>query len=475
MTSSLSPHRALQQFIKKAKELLGESAVLYDEVDLLVYEQDGTLAVRGKAYAVVFPRSVDEMAKAVELAYNYGIPIVGRGSGTSLSGGATPIKGGVIVSTARMNKILEVDLDNEVAAVQAGVINDWVNSYLARMGYQYPIDLGYQYAADPGSQRVSTIGGNIAHNSGGVKCFKYGVTVNQLRGLTVVLPNGEVRRIGGKEFEQAGYDLIGLLTGSEGTLALVAEAVVRVVPTYETTVTIMAKFNDLAAAGRAVSAVIASGAMPVAMELMDKLAVEAVESGPYAAGLPRDAEAILLIQVEGSPPGARDEAAKVAEVLRRNGAAGVEIVEDPARAAKIWAARKQAFGAMGFVGPNYVVEDGTIPRKKLAEALMIARAAGAKRGLRVANVFHAGDGNLHPLILYDERRPGEREKAIEAGEEILEACVELGGTITGEHGVGYMKKKLLPKMYRKEEIELMKAIKTVFDPKGLMNPGKIFP
>ncbi len=471
----MAVHTALNDFVKKAREILGENGVLVDEVDLLVYEQDGTLALRGKADVVVFPRTTEEMAKVVELAYNYGVPIIGRGSGTSLSGGAVPVKGGVIVSTARMDKILEIDLDNEVAVVQAGVVNDWINSYLARMGYQYAIDLGFQYMADPGSQRVSTIGGNIAHNSGGVKCFKYGVTVNQIRGLTVVLPDGEVRKIGGKEFEQAGYDLIGLLTGSEGTLALVAEAVVKIVPTYEASATIVAKFDDLSAAGRAVSAVIASGAMPVAMELMDKLAVEAVESGPYAAGLPKDAEAILLIQVEGSPPGAKEEAAKVAEVLRRNGAVGVEVVEDQARAAKIWAARKQAFGAMGFVGPNYVVEDGTIPRKKLAEALMIARAAGAKRGLRVANVFHAGDGNLHPLILYDERKPGEREKAIEAGEEILEACVELGGTITGEHGVGYMKKKLLPKMYKKEEIELMKAIKAVFDPKGLMNPGKIFP
>ncbi|AFA39885.1 FAD/FMN-containing dehydrogenase [Pyrobaculum oguniense TE7] len=466
---------AISGFAKKAREFLGEEGVLQEEVDLLVYEQDGTLALRGKADVVVFPRTVQEMAKVVELAYNYGIPIIGRGSGTSLSGGGVPVTGGVIVSTARMNKILEIDLENEVAVVQAGVINDWINAYLARMGYQYAIDLGFQYMADPGSQRVSTIGGNIAHNSGGVKCFKYGVTVNQLRGLTIVLPTGEVRRIGGKEFEQAGYDLIGLITGSEGTLALVAEAIVRIVPTYESSVTILAKFADLPTAGRAVSAVIASGAMPVAMELMDKLAVEAVESGPYAAGLPKDAEAVLLIQVEGSLPGAKEEASKVAEVLRRSGASGVEIVEDPARAAKIWAARKQAFGAMGFVGPNYVVEDGTIPRKKLAEALMLARAAGAKRGLRVANVFHAGDGNLHPLILYDERKPGEREKAIEAGEEILEACVELGGTITGEHGVGYMKKKLLPKMYRREEIELMKAIKAVFDPKGLMNPGKIFP
>ncbi|MEM4422710.1 FAD-linked oxidase C-terminal domain-containing protein [Pyrobaculum sp.] len=466
---------AISDFAKKAREFLGEEGVLQEEVDLLVYEQDGTLALRGKADVVVFPRTVQEMAKVVELAYNYGIPIIGRGSGTSLSGGGVPVTGGVIVSTARMNKILEIDLENEVAVVQAGVINDWINAYLARMGYQYAIDLGFQYMADPGSQRVSTIGGNIAHNSGGVKCFKYGVTVNQLRGLTIVLPTGEVRRIGGKEFEQAGYDLIGLITGSEGTLALIAEAIVRMVPTYESSVTILAKFADLPTAGRAVSAVIASGAMPVAMELMDKLAVEAVESGPYAAGLPKDAEAVLLIQVEGSLPGAKEEASKVAEVLRRSGASGVEIVEDPPKAAKIWAARKQAFGAMGFVGPNYVVEDGTIPRKKLAEALMLARAAGAKRGLRVANVFHAGDGNLHPLILYDERKPGEREKAIEAGEEILEACVELGGTITGEHGVGYMKKKLLPKMYRREEIELMKAIKAVFDPKGLMNPGKIFP
>ncbi|MEZ0248338.1 MAG: FAD-linked oxidase C-terminal domain-containing protein [Thermoproteus sp.] len=465
----------LKRLAERLVDILGEKGVLRNAVDVLVYEQDGTLALRGRADLVAFPTNTEEMAKVVEAAYEHGVPIVGRGSGTSLSGGAAPMAGGLVVSTARMNKVLEIDLDNEVAVVQAGVINDWVNSYLSRMGYQYPIDLGFGYMADPGSQRVSTIGGNIAHNSGGVKCFKYGVTVNQIRGMVVVLPGGEVRRIGGKEFEEAGYDLLGLITGSEGTLALVAEATIRITPLYESNLTILATFNDLPTAGRAVSAVIASGAMPVAMELMDKLAVEAVESGPYAAGLPRDAEAILLIQVEGSPPGAKEEAAKVAETLRRAGAASVEIIEDPARSAKVWAARKQAFGAMGFVGPNYVVEDGTIPRKKLAEALMIARNAGAKRGLRVANVFHAGDGNLHPLILYDERRPGEREKAIEAGEEILEACVELGGTITGEHGVGYMKKKLLPKMYSEVEIGVMKSIKSAFDPRGLMNPGKIFP
>ncbi|MEL9991455.1 MAG: FAD-linked oxidase C-terminal domain-containing protein [Thermoproteus sp.] len=465
----------VRRLAERLVDILGEKGVLRGGVDVLVYEQDGTLALRGRADLVAFPTNTEEMAKVVEAAYEYGVPIVGRGSGTSLSGGAMPAAGGLIISTARMNKILEIDLDNEVAVVQAGVINDWVNSYLSRMGYQYPIDLGFGYMADPGSQRVSTIGGNIAHNSGGVKCFKYGVTVNQVRGLVVVLPGGEVRRIGGKEFEQVGYDLLGLITGSEGTLALVAEATIRITPLYESNLTILATFNDLPAAGRAVSAVIASGAMPVAMELMDKLAVEAVESGPYAAGLPRDAEAILLIQVEGSPQGAKEEAAKVADVLKRAGAASVETIEDPARAAKVWAARKQAFGAMGFVGPNYVVEDGTIPRKKLAEALMIARNAGAKRGLRVANVFHAGDGNLHPLILYDERKPGEREKAIEAGEEILEACVELGGTITGEHGVGYMKKKLLPKMYSEVEIGIMKSIKSAFDPRGLMNPGKIFP
>ncbi|MEM1615054.1 MAG: FAD-linked oxidase C-terminal domain-containing protein [Pyrobaculum sp.] len=466
---------SIKSFVKKVKEVVGEEGVLHKEADVLVYEQDGTLAVRGRADVVVFPRDAEEMAKVVALAYDYGVPIVGRGSGTSLSGGAVPVKGGVVVSTARMNKILEVDLDNEMAVVQAGVINDWINVYLSRLGYQYPIDLGYAYMADPGSQRVSTIGGNVAHNSGGVKCFKYGVTVNQLRGLTVVIPPGEVRRIGGKAFETPGYDLIGLIAGSEGTLALVAEAVVRITPLYESTLTVLATFKDLATAGRAVSAVIASGAMPVAVELMDKLAIEAVESGPYAAGLPRDAEAVLLIQVEGSPPGAREEAEKVVRVLKEAGAHGVEIVEDPARAAKIWAARKQAFGAMGFVGPNYVVEDGTIPRKRLAEALLIAKNAAAKRGLRVANVFHAGDGNLHPLILYDERKPGERERAVEAGEEILEACVELGGTITGEHGVGYMKRRLLAKMYGEAELGLMKAVKAAFDPRELLNPGKIFP
>ncbi|MEM1733782.1 MAG: FAD-linked oxidase C-terminal domain-containing protein [Pyrobaculum sp.] len=458
--------------IKKFVDLLGEENVLADPVDLLVYEQDGALALRGRPDVVVFPQSAEEMARVVQLAYELDMPIVPRGSGTSLSGGAAAVKGGVVISTVKMRRV-EVDLANEVAVVEAGVVNDWINQHLQKAGYQYPIDLAYQYAADPGSQRVSTIGGNVAHNSGGIKCFKYGVTVNQLRGLTVVTPPGEVRRLGGKAFEYPGYDLVGLVAGSEGTLALVAEAVVRIVPVYEHTVTILASFRSLSTAARAVSLVVSSGAMPVAMELMDRLAIEAVESGPYAAGLPRDVEAVLLIEVEGSPPGARQEAEKVAQLLKRGGADFVEVVEDRKAAAKIWAARRQAFGAMGYVGPNYVVEDGTIPRRSLATALEIAKAAAARRGLRVANVFHAGDGNLHPLILYDERRPGEREKALEAGEEILEACLELGGTITGEHGVGYMKKRLLAKMYRDVELSLMKSIKDVFDPKGLLNPGKV--
>lgn len=465
----------MNRLVKKLEEAVGKNGVLTSPAELLVYEVDGSLAVKGRPDVVVLPRTTEELARVVEIAYEMGVPIVARGSGTSLSGGAVSIKGGIVVSTARMNKILEIDLANEVAVVQAGVVNDWINSALSRLGYQYPIDLAYQYVADPGSQKVSTIGGNVAHNSGGIKCFKYGVTVNQLRGLTVVIPPGEIRKLGGKEFDTPGYDIIGLVSGSEGTLAIVAEAVVRITPLYEATATILATFGDLKDAAKAVAAVIASGAMPVAMELMDKTAVEAVESGPYAAGLPRDAEAVLLVQVEGSPPGAAAEADKVAAVLKKAGATSVEVILDAEKAARVWAARRQAFGAMGYVGPNYVVEDGTIPRRKLAEALEIARTAAARRGLRVANVFHAGDGNLHPLILYDERKPGEREKAIEAGEEILQACVELGGTITGEHGVGYMKKKLLAKMYGDAELGLMRHIKTLFDPKWLLNPEKIFP
>jgi glycolate oxidase len=424
--------------------------------------------------AVVFPGNTEEVAKVLRLAWIHRVPVVGRGSGTSLSGGALALNGGLLISMTRMNRIIEVSPEDEVAVVEAGVINSWVNDALSKLGLQYPVDPGYFYAPDPGSQRVSTIGGNVNHNSGGVKCFKYGVTVNNVRGLEVVLPNGEVRLLGGKAVDYPGYDLAGIVVGSEGTLGIVTKVILRIIPSYEYTRTMLAAFSSVEDAGKAVANIVGSGIRPVAIELMDKLAVEDVESGPWAGGLPRDAEAILLIDVEGSEPGTGAEVQRIVGILRNSGAYMVRVAKDRAEASKWWGARKQAFGSVGFVGPNYVTEDGTIPRKRLPEALRRVREIVSRYGLRVANVFHAGDGNLHPLILYDERR-GEKERALLAGEEILRMCVELGGTITGEHGVGYHKRKLLSLIYTEQELEIMRAIKGVFDEVGIMNPGKIFP
>ncbi|WP_069807590.1 FAD-binding oxidoreductase [Vulcanisaeta thermophila] len=464
-----------KRIVDEIVKIVGPDGVITDEVELSVYEADGSLVYTARPDVVVFPRSTEEVARVVRLAWENRIPIVARGSGTSLSGGALPLEGGIVISLARMNRVLELDLENETATVEAGVINQWVTDALMGLSYQYPIDLGYYFPADPGSQRVSTIGGNIAHNAGGVKCFKYGVTVNNVRGLRVVLPNGEVKFFGGKVVESPGYDLVGIVTGSEGTMAIVTEALLRIVSNYESVKTILAAFNSIEDAGAAVSRIINLGIRPVALEFMDKLAINAVESGPWAGGLPRDAEAILLIDVEGSEAGASAEANKVVEALKASGAYMVRMAKDRAEANRWWGARKQAFGSMGFVGPNYITGDGTIPRKKLPEALRRIREIGAKYGFRIANVFHAGDGNLHPLILYDERRPGEKERALQAEEEILRMCVEIGGTITGEHGVGYLKRSLITLIYTDYELNIMRRIKGVFDPLGIMNPGKIFP
>lgn len=462
-------------FVEGLERIVGHDNVITDEVELLVYEADGSLAMTARPDVVVFPGSTEEASKVLRLAWDYRVPIVGRGSGTSLSGGAQAVNGGVIVSLSRMRRILDIDIDNEVVTVEAGVVNGWIDEALRKYGYQYAIDLGYFYPADPGSQRTATIGGNIGHNAGGVKCFKYGVTVNQVRGLEVVLPNGEVRFFGGKTVENPGYDLVGITVGSEGTFGIVTKAILRIAPSYEASRTILAAFDSLEKVGNAVFRIIGSGIRPVALELMDNLAIKAVESGPFAGGLPQDAEAILLVQVEGSPPGAETEAGKVVEILKEAGAYMVKQASSPAEANRWWNARKNAFGAMGYVGPNYLTEDITIPRRRLAEALTTIRNMGMRYGLRVAFVFHAGDGNLHPLILYDERKTDEKRRALEMGDEIFKVCVEMGGTITGEHGVGYYKKKFMPLIYNELELNVMKNVKSVFDPLGIMNPGKIFP
>ncbi|MGC9179223.1 MAG: FAD-binding protein [Vulcanisaeta sp.] len=334
--------------INELKRIVGESNIITDEVELTVYEADGSFVYTAKPDVVVFPRSAEEVAKVVRVAWENRIPIVGRGSGTSLSGGALPIEGGIVVSLARMNRVLELDIENETATVEAGVINLWVSDALAKLNYQYPIDLGYYFPADPGSQRVATIGGNISHNAGGVKCFKYGVTVNNVRGLKVVLPNGEIRFFGGKVIENPGYDIVGIISGSEGTMAIVTEAVLRIVSNYESVKTILAAFNSIEDAGTAVSRIISTGIRPVALEFMDKIAVNAIEAGPWGGGLPTDAEAILLIDVEGSEPGTSAEANRIIEILKSSGAYMVKLARDRAEANKWWGAILTGFFVVGL-------------------------------------------------------------------------------------------------------------------------------
>ncbi|AWR87586.1 FAD-linked oxidase C-terminal domain-containing protein [Meiothermus taiwanensis] len=440
--------------------------LLHKPGELVPYESDALTAFRARPLAVVLPESHEEVVQAVRWCARHRIPYVARGSGTSLSGGSLPIDGGLLIGLNRMNKLLRLDPQERIAVVEPGFINLQVSNAAA--------PYGLYYAPDPSSQPVSTIGGNLAFNSGGAHCLKYGMTSNHVLGAKVVLPDGETVVLGSESLENTGPDWLGLFVGSEGLLGIATEITLRLLPKPETYHTVLAAYDALEKAGEAVAAVVASGLLPGAMEIMDSLAIEAAEAA-VRAGYPREARALLIVELEGEAPQVEAEARYLDEVIRRSGAYEVRVAQSAEERLKIWKGRKAAFSAVGRLSPDYIVQDGVVPRSRLGQALSEIERLSARYGLRVANVFHAGDGNLHPLILYNGRVPGELERAEELAGEILRLCVALGGSITGEHGVGMEKKAYMPEMFSEADLEAMRRIRRALDPFELSNRGKMFP
>jgi glycolate oxidase subunit GlcD len=450
--------------IEKLQRIVGSEDVLWKDVDLAVYEYDASL-YRGKPRAVVFPETAEQVSEVVKLLYGEGVPHVARGAGTNLSGG-TVIRDGVVIELSRMNKILDIDLENQTALVEPGIYNLVLQNALA--------PLGYYYAPDPASQKVSTLGGNVGENSGGPHCLKYGVTSNHVLGAEVVLPTGDTVWFGGKAPDAPGPDLIGLLVGSEGILGIATKILLRIMRSPERVVTMLAVFDSIEEAGQTVSDIIADGIIPATLEIMDNLVIRAVEESVHA-GYPTEAEAVLIIELDGLTDGMDEQAEKILEICKRNGVVSARRAKDAAERAELWAGRKGAFGAVARLRPSYLVCDGTVPRTKLPEALAAVKRVSEKYDLPIGNVFHAGDGNLHPLILFDDRDSKEMERVYQAGSEILQVCADLGGTISGEHGIGAEKLKEMSFVFREADMDMMRLTKTAIDPKGLANPGKVIP
>jgi len=442
-----------------------EGIALRDE-ELMVYECDGYTLERARPELVVLPRSTREVAAVVRLCARYDVRFVPRGAGTGLSGGCLPIAAPVMICLSRMNRIVAIDVENRTARVEAGVVNRDVSARAAAHGLYY--------APDPSSQPACTIGGNIAENSGGPHTLKYGVTTNHVLSVELVRSDGEVVELGGALDDGPGYDLRGVVIGAEGTFGLVTQATLRLLPLPEGAKTLLAVFDRVDDASAAVSGIIARGIIPAALEMMDALMVEAVEAA-YHFGFPKDAEAVLIIEIDGLRAGFDRQTERIVAVCRERGAREVRIAADEGERALLWKSRKRAFGAVGRLAPNYCTQDGVVPRTKLPEILRIIRSVAVEHGLRVANVFHAGDGNIHPILLYDERDRGEVERVLAAGRKILEACVALGGSLTGEHGIGVEKMDLLPLLFSEADLDLMRRVRRVFDPELRSNPHKIFP
>lgn len=454
------------QLLERLRALLGAERVLATVEKRLVYECDGLTLYRNPPELVVLPESTEEVAAIVRLLNRYATPFVPRGAGTSLSGGTFPEPGSVQISLARMRRILSLDLRNRRAVVQAGVVNLHLSQAVEAEGYHY--------APDPSSQAACTLGGNVAENAGGPHTLKYGVTTNHVLGLKVVLPSGEVAELGGPQEELPGYDLVGLMVGSEGTLGIVTEVTVRLTRNPEAWKTYLAVFDGVDAATRCVSGIISRGIIPAALEMMDHLVVQAVEAA-FGFGFPLDAGAVLIVELDGPAAGLEEEGLRIEAVFREYGAREVRTARDARERAKLWASRKKAFGALGRLSPNYITQDGVVPRSRLPEVMARAAEVSRRYGIRIANVFHAGDGNIHPVLLYDERDPEQVKRVLAAGDEILDACIELGGTVTGEHGVGIEKKHHLGRLFTAEDLQVMIDIHDVFNPDSRCNPGKIFP
>jgi glycolate oxidase len=447
------------------RRLLPVDRVLWRDYDLMLYEYDGSIDKQRPA-AVAFPLSTEEVNQVVRACHRLGVPYTARGAGTGLSGGAIPAAGGVLISLARMTRILDIDVENLRAVVEPGVVN-------LRLG-QAVAEFGLTYVPDPSSQKACTIGGNVGENSGGPHTLRYGVTTNHTLGLEVVLPDGEVIQVGGSAADAPGYDLVGLIVGSEGTLGIVTRIWVRLVPLAETVKTILAVFPSMDAASAAVAGLIARRIVPAAIEMMDNLTIRAIESRS-PSGYPVDAQGVVLIEVDGLREEVEEQAAAVVEVCNENGALDVRLAKDDAERAKLWAGRKGAFAAIGRLTPDYYTVDGVVPRTKLPATLARVEEISRESGFRIANVFHAGDGNLHPLILWDADEPGAEERVIDAGAEIMRVCAAAGGSLSGEHGIGLEKKDLMPLIFSQDDVAQMLRIKDAVDPGGVCNPGKMFP
>jgi glycolate oxidase len=445
--------------------LLGERACLDKPEDLALYEYDAGVDKR-QPDIVVFPQTTEQVAAVAKLAGEFHTPFVGRGAGTGLSGGAIPREGGILLAFARMNRLLETDVVNERAVAQPGVVN--LDLTLAVQ------DRGYYYAPDPSSQRACTIGGNVAENAGGPHTLAYGVTTNHVMGLELALPDGSIVETGGKEPDLPGYDLTGLLTGSEGVMALVTKVVVRLMRKPEAVKTALAIYDSNEDAARTVEEITARGITPAALEMLDGVMLRMVEEAT-GAGYPMDAGAVLLIELDGPVEMVEPQAEETREICMACGAREFRLARTHEERELLWKGRKNAFGAVGRVSPTYYVQDGVVPRTKIAPTLRYIGEVAERHGLTISNIFHAGDGNMHPIILFDPRKPGDLEKAKAAGEEILEYCVDAGGSITGEHGVGMEKNELMSRQFSRDTLDAMRNLKRLFDPEDLLNPGKILP
>lgn len=439
---------------------------LQDQAFQAAFESDGLTAFRAKPRAVVLPETAEEVIAAVRWCHEQSVPFVARGSGTSLSGGSLPVSDGIVIALNRLNRILQLDPSQRIAVVQPGVVNQHVSNAAAPHGLYY--------APDPSSQSICTIGGNVAFNSGGAHCLKYGMTSNHVLGCRAVLASGEVVTMGGSSVETIGPDWMGLFCGSEGLFGIALEITLRLLPKPETFHTVLVGYDSLQAAGDAVSAIIDSGLLPGAIEIMDALAIEAAEAA-VACGYPPSAAAVLIVELEGPREKIEVEREQLEEILRQTHPFAQRVAVDEADRLSIWKGRKSAFSAVGRISPDFLVQDGVVPRKRLGEALVRIEQLSSEFGIRVANVFHAGDGNLHPLIMFDGKQPGALHRAEELAGQLLRLCIEMGGSITGEHGVGMEKRDYLTEMFDAPTVALMHRVRHAFDPKTISNPGKMFP
>ena len=452
-----------QRFLNRLKDLVGEDGIRLADAQREAYASDAYTLAKARPGVVTLPRRTDQVVAITRLCAEFNVPLVPRGAGTGLSGGAMAREDAVLLCLSRMNKILSIDLPNRKMRVQAGAVNSYLTKAVSADGYQY--------APDPSSQGASTIGGNIANNAGGPHTLKYGVTVNHILGVQVILPDGQLVEL---DVEDHGYDLLGILVGSEGTLGIITEATVKIVPNPEAIRTLLVVCDSVERATNLISAIIAAGIVPAALEMIDQTILRVVEE-TYHLGLPTDAGAVLLVEVDGAAIGIEAQADRVEDLCRAGGAIRIQRASDPAERAKLWTARKKSVGCLGRLAPSHATQDGVVPRTKLPQILKEIAAIAEKHHLKIANVFHAGDGNLHPVVLFDERDPEQVKHVLEAGGDILRACIDAGGALTGEHGIGVEKQEFLGMMFSQDDIDTMIKLRAVFNPDDRLNPGKLFP